>query len=182
MSYSAPAGPPPLPPRSQANALDVEPDNSDAPPAYSATADAMSHEQTVDYGPSRPFLDPPSSLPPPPQRYEGPGQQATSTGAYSPYPIQNPLPGQSRPPLQGAFDSYESAPTPPPRNNLPPTAWQPTTSPVSGQVLLRNNNILVFPKTGHKQCSKCRDTGYKSSDPSNPCKKCSFPMTCSEYG
>ncbi|PFH47840.1 hypothetical protein AMATHDRAFT_6372 [Amanita thiersii Skay4041] len=47
---------------------------------------------------------------------------------------------------------------------------RPTTKPVPGHPLLRNGNILVYPK-GHT-CSKCFNVGYKSADPSHPCKKC----------
>ncbi|KAF9561100.1 hypothetical protein CPC08DRAFT_707669 [Agrocybe pediades] len=47
---------------------------------------------------------------------------------------------------------------------------KPTTHPVPGHPLLHEGKLLVYPK-GH-ECEKCHNTGYKSYDPSRPCKKC----------
>ncbi|EDR13924.1 uncharacterized protein LACBIDRAFT_305132 [Laccaria bicolor S238N-H82] len=47
---------------------------------------------------------------------------------------------------------------------------RPTTTPTPGHPLLHNGKLLVYPK-GY-ECNKCHNTGYKSNDPLNPCKKC----------
>jgi hypothetical protein len=47
---------------------------------------------------------------------------------------------------------------------------RPTTSPTPGHPLLLNGKLLVYPN-GH-ECHKCNNTGFKSFDPSHPCRKC----------
>jgi len=51
-----------------------------------------------------------------------------------------------------------------------PDDGAPTKVPTPGHPLLRDGKLLVYP--AGFECPKCRNTGYKSFDPSNPCSKC----------
>ncbi|KAF9224230.1 hypothetical protein BS17DRAFT_780712 [Gyrodon lividus] len=60
----------------------------------------------------------------------------------------------------------------PPRSPPPiiPDDGTPTRTPVPGHPLLRDGNLIVYPKD--HLCVKCRNTGYKNYDPGQPCRKC----------
>ncbi|OCH96285.1 hypothetical protein OBBRIDRAFT_809207 [Obba rivulosa] len=77
-----------------------------------------------------------------------------STGRYAPPPGLPPRP----PPSSGS------------RPGGTPDDGRPTTVPVPGHPLLRNNKLLEYP-AGY-ECPKCRNTGYKNNDPSHPCSRC----------
>ncbi|GAA93672.1 uncharacterized protein L969DRAFT_90191 [Mixia osmundae IAM 14324] len=189
MSYAPPPDPPPLshhrtgsstasehgrsvPARS--STLDAEPD-SEAPPAYSATADEV-QEQSLEHGvnPFRPVQHHPSSprpaWQPPPQDWRTPPPPN-----ISPYPMRPPLPGQPPPALPAGFRPDSSTSTIP----RPPLRYEPATKPINGQPLLREGRILHYPRGF--VCPKCHSTGFKSYDPTHPCKTCwqkySQPMT-----
>lgn len=161
-----------------------------------ASTDEASHgnsDQVVAAGPSRPF-QPPPTLPPRPQPYaqpppQPPGNAHAATGVYSPFPPQNPLPGQNRPSLDAYTTGSASSSVPPDQ----PPVWEPTTVPRPGHPLL---NVRSAPfKSIHRsmltllpllvqlgkvlnysqgyECSKCYNTGYKESNPSKPCRKVS---------
>ncbi|KAI0792208.1 hypothetical protein C8Q75DRAFT_792307 [Abortiporus biennis] len=73
-----------------------------------------------------------------------------------------PPPGQ--PPSTSSSRSTASS------NGGVPNDGKPTKSPVPGHPLLLNGKVLVYP--AHYECPKCRNTGYKNFDPSQPCNKC----------
>ncbi|KAG0704606.1 hypothetical protein DFH29DRAFT_801557 [Suillus ampliporus] len=52
-----------------------------------------------------------------------------------------------------------------------PDDGSPTRIPAPGHPLLNNGNLLVYHNKDHI-CAKCKNTGYKSYDPSHPCRKC----------
>ncbi|KAM0748134.1 hypothetical protein T439DRAFT_328121 [Meredithblackwellia eburnea MCA 4105] len=167
----------------------------DPPPAYEATPNSSS-EQTLEYGPLRPFQQP---LPPPrhpatsSQSYNPPNQAPPPSLPAPAFPFWNGssltpqqtgfVPGPNHPfqlQNQGFQPPSHPPPTPqfaPPSHPPPPRTqeansgqkYQPTTIPTPGQPLLRGNKILVYPE-GHF-CGKCGNTGYKQNDPSHPCRK-----------
>ncbi|WFD05448.1 hypothetical protein MVES1_000778 [Malassezia vespertilionis] len=47
----------------------------------------------------------------------------------------------------------------------------PTVTAQFGKPLLRDENLLVYPK-GWIRCERCGNTGFKASDPERPCKRC----------
>ncbi|KAI0290588.1 hypothetical protein BC826DRAFT_1026174 [Russula brevipes] len=78
-----------------------------------------------------------------------------------------PPPGAPPPPRRPRAASTSSGAG----STAPPTSdGRPTTTPTPGHPLLRNGQTLVYPET--YSCSKCQNTGYKSFDPSHPCRKC----------
>lgn len=76
------------------------------------------------------------------------------------------------PPSQGQTSTNVRRSSTPPRSPPPitPDDGTPTTTPVPGHPLLRDGNLIVYPKD--HLCVKCRNTGYKNHDPSHPCRKC----------
>ncbi|KAF8448730.1 hypothetical protein L210DRAFT_943394 [Boletus edulis BED1] len=104
--------------------------------------------------------------------------QNANAGAYAvPYPGNiNTHPVYAPPP--GPPGQVLQPPPPPPRPvsappHSPPTVpddGSPTRTPVPGHPLLRDGNLLVYPRD--HLCVKCKNTGYKNYDPSNPCRKC----------
>ncbi|KIJ21215.1 hypothetical protein PAXINDRAFT_160469 [Paxillus involutus ATCC 200175] len=104
--------------------------------------------------------------------------QRANTGAYA--APHNPSPGMSlyappaglppRGPGQAPGSARRSST--PPRSPPPiiPDDGTPTRTPVPGHPLLRDGNLIVYPKD--HLCVKCRNTGYKNYDPSQPCRKC----------
>jgi len=85
-----------------------------------------------------------------------------SSSQYAPPP--NPPPSSSISPRRNAQTSGANA------QGQIPDDGSPTKTPAPGHPLLRDGKLLVYP-SGY-ECSKCRNTGYKSFDPSNPCNKC----------
>ncbi|KAF9233729.1 hypothetical protein BU15DRAFT_90246 [Melanogaster broomeanus] len=75
-------------------------------------------------------------------------------------------------PPQGQPSANVRRSSTPPRSPPPitPDDGTPTTTPVPGHPLLRDGNLIVYPKD--YLCVKCRNTGYKNHDPSHPCRKC----------
>ncbi|OWZ71102.1 hypothetical protein AYX14_03461 [Cryptococcus neoformans] len=154
---------------------------SDPPPAYTPSAN-MSGSTTVASGPSHVDF---SGPPPMPDRIAnqqtGVGVNVTGVGmgygrggghhgwggGSEDYSGPTSTDGLSKPPLPPRNHSSTSNRPPPP---LPPRAQSqdltPTEVPTPGRPLLRGGQLLVYPK-GH-WCPKCQNTGYKSSDPSNP--------------
>ncbi|KAF4579167.1 GATA-type domain-containing protein [Pleurotus pulmonarius] len=133
----------------------------------------------------------------------------SSPGAYQPPP--GPPPGRSGlyPPPSGPLPNSPrqyappSGPPPPlpqrPRTTSPtpgsssgsgsrPNDGRPTQVPTPGHPLMRDGKVLVYPN-GYV-CDKCNNTGFKHSDPLNPCKKCwqkfaklfSGPLTWASWG
>ncbi|WVQ89622.1 hypothetical protein IAS59_003384 [Cryptococcus gattii] len=154
---------------------------SDPPPAYTPSAN-MSGSTTLDSGPSHVDF---SGPPPMPDRIanqqtgvgvnvtgvgtgygHGGGHHGWGRGSES-YSSPTSTNGLSKPPLPPRNNSSASSRPPPP---LPartqPQDLTPTEVPTPGRPLLRRGQLLVYPK-GH-WCPKCQNTGYKSSDPSNP--------------
>ncbi|OXB36800.1 hypothetical protein J007_03448 [Cryptococcus neoformans] len=154
---------------------------SDPPPAYTPSAN-MSGSTTVASGPSHVDF---SGPPPMPDRIAnqqtGVGVNVTGVGmgygrggghhgwggGSEDYSGPTNTDGLSKPPVPPRNHSSTSNRPPPP---LPPRAQPqdltPTEVPTPGRPLLRGGQLLVYPK-GH-WCPKCQNTGYKSSDPSNP--------------
>ena len=184
-SYAPPSGPPPLPRRSSTDNLDI-PD--EAPPAYTPHA-AQAGSTTVDAGPSRMDFSGPPPMPerltnnitgvgmgygP---RIQGVSPQPTGSSGMA---SNNPF-GDSHQPQLGRTDSSASfnAPSgpPPPRTNhssqgsyggnggngAGPSSGHadlsPTEVPTPGRPLLRNGQMLVYPKGHH--CPKCGLTQNK---------------------
>ncbi|KAJ7050714.1 hypothetical protein C8F01DRAFT_1067523 [Mycena amicta] len=73
-------------------------------------------------------------------------------------------------PRRPSSESYQPPSSRPP--NTIPDDGRPTTTPVAGHPLLLNGKMLVYP-AGH-ECHKCvcKNTGYRHSDPSHPCRRC----------
>lgn len=147
-SQSPQSAPPPSPPdsapaRPQSQLSDFARD------FYSATPTPPATQQ-----PQQPRFAPPPG-PPPPRR---PRPASTSSGA-----------GSTAPPVSDG---------------------RPTTTPTPGRPLLRNGKTLVYPENylcpkctfltpshlplsdAYPQTRKGQNTGYKSFDPSHPCRKC----------
>lgn len=142
------------------------------PPSYDyALASALSESESRPEGtgssPAAPALPArPSGVPgatgavAPPQMTSH-SVSAASTAAATPSPATTAQNTATQPPTW---------PQPPPQPQLParPT---PTETPQAGHPLLNHGRLLVYPLS-HKRCNKCGDTGYKSGDISNPCKRC----------
>ncbi|SDA02826.1 BZ3500_MvSof-1268-A1-R1_Chr11-1g03176 [Microbotryum saponariae] len=187
---AVPPPPPPLPPRARTDSegLTASDVPDEPPPAYEAQPNPATQEQTLQYGPSRPFQPaaaaphqfypqhqqqqqsqgpyspPPSSLPPPNFPFwNGPNLSHQQTG-FMPGPLNPPPPQQVQ--QQGGGGNAYAPPTSPPPNSTttptpsPPKNYAPTTVATAGQPLLRNNHILVYP-IGKDSCPKCHNTGYK---------------------
>ena len=158
----------------------------DSPPPYTLHP---ANGLTLEVGPNRPFQPPPQQ---PPQRHvqvlQRQNRESRPSAELSDFARDFYTAGD-RP-----SRSAESLPRPPP---LPPRHPQsqhpipddgrPTRTPVPGHPLLNNGRTLVYPD-GY-ECDKCacafrppnlvlmikhpgRNTGYRSYDPSNPCRKC----------
>ena len=119
--------------------------------------------------------------------------RTANAGAYAtPYSsagtVYAPPPG---PPRQTYQPSPPRRPASTPPSSSPPTVpddGSPTRTPVPGHPLLRDGQLLVYPRD--YLCVKCaffhslammhvfthtrtgKNTGYKNYDPSNPCRKC----------
>ncbi|KAF9779243.1 hypothetical protein BJ322DRAFT_1089393 [Thelephora terrestris] len=137
----------------------------DSPPPYTPHP---TDEITLEVGPTLPYQRPPQQ---PRRRFE---QQRQNR----PLPRERELSDFARD-FYAAQDSqsqsFETFPLPPaPRQsqaqNSIPDDGRPTRTPVPGHPLLNNGKTLVYPP-GY-ECQKCHNTGYKSYDPSNPCRKC----------
>ncbi|KAF8839364.1 hypothetical protein BDN67DRAFT_997302 [Paxillus ammoniavirescens] len=104
--------------------------------------------------------------------------QRANAGAYA--APHNPSPGMglyappAGPPPRGPGQASGNArrSSTPPRSPPPiiPDDGTPTRTPVPGHPLLRDGNLIVYPKD--HLCVKCRNTGYQNYDPSHPCRKC----------
>lgn len=147
--FPAPPGPPPSRPRPNSQLSDFAQDFYNTGSAATPPPAAQQQSQQPRYAP------PPG--PPPPRR---PRAASTSSGAGSTAP--------------------------------PASDGRPTTTPTPGHPLLRNGKTLVYPETYLCQkctfCTSCppycsptfyrpktrkgQNTGYKSFDPSHPCRKC----------
>jgi len=99
--------------------------------------------------PSRGYA-PPSGAPPP--------ASAPTGSRYAPPSTPHPSTSAQRPPTNRSSNAGSE------------DDGRPTTSPTPGHPLLRNNRVLIYPK-GYS-CWKCDNTGFKSFDPSHPCRKC----------
>jgi len=51
-----------------------------------------------------------------------------------------------------------------------PNDGRPTSQPQPGHPLLRDGNLLVYPKGF--ECGKCHNVGYREGNPQNPCDRC----------
>jgi len=146
-------------------------DADELPPPYTPHP---TDDVTLAFGPSRPFQRPPQQprLPQP----RPPPAESLSDFARDFYAA-----GDS------ASRSAGSLPRQPQTQNSIPDDGRPTRTPVPGHPLLNNGKTLIYP-AGY-ECFKClilslqtlsvpadrtpgHNTGYKSFDPSNPCRKC----------
>ncbi|KAH7910242.1 hypothetical protein BJ138DRAFT_132744, partial [Hygrophoropsis aurantiaca] len=170
--------------------------DEELPPSYSFSPNFLSGETTLAIGPAETRLDPyspshtgwstPRSIP----------VTALELPELPEYPASSVPPWETnvRPAertgiigsLVAAVRSYtnatETSASPRPRagsmvtSHLPqssvdvPDDGSPTIMPVPGHPLLKNGMLLVYP--GQFFCMKCRNTGYKNYQPSNPCRKC----------
>ncbi|KAJ7591377.1 hypothetical protein C8J56DRAFT_935348 [Mycena floridula] len=191
-SFSPPHGPPPGRLRSPSPPLSDLP-----PPAYTPAPSFQTGETTVAAGPSRPFrqdatfntsLPQNQSYPGPSQNY-GPNHGGHGYAGPSPsYPAPNqshhaPSPSSDfardfyaageefvLPPDRPSGQQYAPPPGQPPAPKQPESDGKPTAKPVPGHPLMNAGRVLVYPEGF--ECPKCRNIGYKQSDPSNPCRKC----------
>ncbi|KIK95489.1 hypothetical protein PAXRUDRAFT_826974 [Paxillus rubicundulus Ve08.2h10] len=97
--------------------------------------------------------------------YAAPHSPSSGMNLYAP-PAGPPPRGPGQTPRSGRRSST------PPRSPPPiiPDDGTPTRTPVPGHPLLRDGNLIVYPKD--HLCVKCRNTGYQNYDPSHPCRKC----------
>ncbi|TXT08617.1 hypothetical protein VHUM_02745 [Vanrija humicola] len=171
------SGPPPLPasrpPARRQDSIEAAiPD--EAPPAYSEVG--ASGDAVLDHGPSRMDFSGPPPLPDRLTQTPTGGMVLPGVGVgYGPVSSQAS-------PVSPVSSGYAPPPAPPPSHGPPPPQQNrhsapqqqeededpsPTEAPVPGRPLLRNGQLLVYPKGHH--CSKCQNTGYKNYDPKNPC-------------
>jgi len=167
---------------------------TDAPPAYTPTADPSQGEAPLEFGPSRAFQPPPpqpsltinanrsessvsdqprATYAPPPRHPSVISHSAATANLREPLPQQQqgmtylPPPG---PPPSHSSSRNEFSNRPSSVGGVPENDGRPTTIATPGHPLLREGTLIVYPR-GY-ECSKCHNTGYKSFDPSNPCRKC----------
>ncbi|KIJ65403.1 hypothetical protein HYDPIDRAFT_174870 [Hydnomerulius pinastri MD-312] len=99
-------------------------------------------------------------------------QRASGAAYATPYtPGQAPYGSPQSRAVRGQSPTGNGRSSAPPRS--PPSVpddGSPTRMPVPGHPLLRDGNLIVYPKD--YLCVKCRNTGYKNYDPSHPCRKC----------
>ncbi|KAG8869962.1 hypothetical protein FRB98_002054, partial [Tulasnella sp. 332] len=149
-----------------------------SPPPYTPQPNVRAGEVTMEAGPNRPFQNPPRirqqptgsnrwvspSGPPPPGRLGYPQQrQRSNSNPDSLYIPPGGMPSSS----SSSRTAGSSV-----RRSGPPgsTDESPCDVPTPGRPLLYDGNVLVYPRGF--SCDKCHNTGYKSFDPSHPCRKC----------
>ncbi|WOO83825.1 Proline/serine-rich protein [Vanrija pseudolonga] len=184
----------PSPPRRQDSIDAAIPD--EAPPAYSevgASGDALIDHgpSRMDFSGPPPLPDRLTQTPTGGMVLPGVGVGYGRVGSDPSTPISPISTGYAAPsapppshggPINSHGTGYASPSGPPPpppqhnRHSAPPPPLRveeedddptPTEAPVPGRPLLRNGQLLVYPKGHH--CSKCQNTGYKNYDPNNPC-------------
>ncbi|RSH86482.1 uncharacterized protein EHS24_004738 [Apiotrichum porosum] len=163
------SGPPPMPDRMSSHNVPLQ-----SPVQPSPTGGFAVPGVGMGYGPTAHQTNPFAGAPPPPTN-----AGAAGSGLWSPPPVPPRHPASPLSPTGYPGAAYASPTTaPPPPRQQPAAAGgsqspspaqdaTPTEAPVPGHPLLRDGNLLVYPK-GH-YCSKCGNTGYKRNDPKNPC-------------
>lgn len=148
---------------------------TDAPPAYTPTADPSQGEAPLEFGPFRAFQPPPSQpsltintnrsessvsdqsragYAPPPRHPSVISHSAATSNMRDSLPQQEGmtyLPPPGRPPTHPS--RTESSNRPSSVGGSPENNGRPTTIPTPGHPLLREGNLIVYPR-GY-ECSKC---------------------------
>ncbi|KAF9646514.1 hypothetical protein BDM02DRAFT_3188791 [Thelephora ganbajun] len=143
-------------------------ETDDLPPPYTPHP---ADEVTLELGPTRPFQPPPQQARRQQQQQQRQRHPRQTSRELSDFARDFYAAGGG---LSRSAESLPHQPPPPqPQSqtqNSIPDDGKPTRTPVPGHPLLNNGKTLVY-LTGY-ECYKCHNTGYKSSDPSHPCRKC----------
>ncbi|OCB87715.1 hypothetical protein A7U60_g5242 [Sanghuangporus baumii] len=104
------------------------------------------------------------------ERLAPPTITTSSSAPSTTYPPPNVPPSPTSPALPSSAYARPSGPPPPRTSTDSAEDCKPTTTPTPGRPLLNKGRVLVYP-SGY-ECKKCLNTGYKSFDPTHPCRKC----------
>ncbi|EJD00065.1 uncharacterized protein FOMMEDRAFT_136190 [Fomitiporia mediterranea MF3/22] len=111
-----------------------------------------------------------------PEHYERVGPTSSTPSSHSPsHRTSSRYAPPDGPPPSSNSPAFPPPPGPPPSHPSREASdsgddWRPTESPTPGRPLLNKGRVLVYPQ--NYECKKCLNTGYKSFDPSHPCRRC----------